>query len=209
MPKKLNKSPYQCVAKSAWRKTTKKIVTQHPLSTKEITEVVLATWRDIFASTIGARRYKLGVHIKPKPQIMGDYLHELIPLEFQDRYPGKWRREQHKDEKDMVCIYNQLFSVEIKTSSSPKNIFGNRSYGQPHKVGESLGRKGKSGYYLAINFEKFDKEGSRLPEIRMIRFGWLDHSDWIPQKSPTGQQARLEPYSDANKLLLLHKKVNK
>jgi len=107
----------------------------------------------------------------------------------------------------MVYISNQYYSVEIKTSSSPNKIYGNRSYGQPHKVSDSLGRKGKSGYYLAINFEKFDKKGTRLPEIRRIRFGWLDHTDWIPQKAPTGQQSRLKPYSEANKLLLLYAKT--
>jgi len=203
---KIAKSPYLGVPQKKWSETTKRIVRKHPLSMKEIVLVVLSTWDDIFTSSIGARKYKLGVHIKPRPQIMGHYLHELIPLEFQNRYPCDWRREQEKGEKDLVFKKNQYYSVEIKTSSHPKNIFGNRSYARPHKVNESLGRKGKSGYYLAINFEKFDKKGSRLPEITRIRFGWLDHTDWMPQKAPTGQQSRLKPYSEANKLLLLHEK---
>jgi hypothetical protein len=37
----------------------------------------------------------------------------------------------------------------------------------------------------------------------MIRFGWLGHSDWIPQKSPTGQQARLTPEAKKYKLTKL------
>ncbi|MFN9402025.1 MAG: ScaI family restriction endonuclease, partial [Dolichospermum sp.] len=43
------------------------------------------------------------------------------------------------------------FSIEIKTSSSPRNIFGNRSYAQKSTTGKT--KKSKSGYYLVINFE--------------------------------------------------------
>ena len=51
--------------------------------------------------------------------------------------------------------------------------------------------KDKNGYYITINFEKFPKDRSRRPEILVIRFGYLEHTDWIAQKASTGQQARL------------------
>jgi hypothetical protein len=127
---------------------------------------------------------------------MGHYLHELIPLEFQLRYPRKWRRESAKNEKDLVHIPDMRFSVEIKSSSNPTKIFGNRSYGQPSAEGD-VGRKGKSGYYLAINFTKFADEDV-LPHIVRVRFGWLDHSDWVPQRAATGQQASCPSASGRN-----------
>jgi hypothetical protein len=88
------------------------------------------------------------VDLFPRPQIMAYFLHELIPLEFSDRYPGIWRREETSDEKDLVYIPDQWFSVEIKTSSSNGRIFGNRSYTQETQTI----KKSKSGYYLAVNF---------------------------------------------------------
>ncbi|WP_180886422.1 ScaI family restriction endonuclease [Ruegeria sp. THAF57] len=53
-----------------------------------------------------------------------------------------------------------------------------------------------------VNFEKFGTNG--LPKVKLIRFGWLDHTDWIGQKAATGQQARLRPESDRYKLKRLY-----
>jgi hypothetical protein len=119
-------------------------------------------------------------------------------LEFSDRYPGIWRREETSDEKDLVYIPDQWFSVEIKTSSSNGRIFGNRSYTQETQTI----KKSKSGYYLAVNFEKFPTAG-RIPTVNLVRFGWLDHSDWIGQGAASGQQARLDPNVEQYKLLRL------
>ena len=65
-----------------------------------------------------------------------------------------------------------------------------------------IGRKGKSGYYLAINFEKF-ADDRKEPALVQIRFGWLDHTDWLAQKAATGQQARVSPAADRFKLVRL------
>lgn len=89
-------------------------------------------------------------------------------------------------------------SVEIKTSSSKSQIYGNRSYAQQGK----FIKKAKSGYYLGINFEKFKTK--RRPSVNRIHFGWLDESDWIGQKSPTGQKSRLHKSIYGKKLLLIH-----
>ena len=89
-----------------------------------------------------------------------------------------------------------MSGFEIKTSSSPRNIFGNRSYAQKGTTGKT--KKSKSGYYLVINFEKIEKKiqqiGNQLlvnPKIRLVRFGWIDQEDWQGQESATGQQASI------------------
>lgn len=131
---------------------------------------------------------------------MGDYLHELIPFEFALRYPERWRRDQTGADKDLVWIEDpDRWSTEIKTSSHPSQVFGNRSYAQPGKS-----RKTKSGFYLTVNFQKWKECLPNLPAIRVIRLGWLDHTDWIAQQAATGQQARIRPEAYAGKLAVLH-----
>ena len=191
-------SPYIGLPQSQWRAKTQELISEHPLDTAEIVEVVLLCWDSIFRTRIGGRAL-IGVNIFPRPQVMGTFLHELIPLEFASRYPGIWRREQSVDEKDMVYIPNPEQSLEIKTSSSASRILGNRSYAQP---GKSL-KKAKSGYYLAINFAKFD-DAHRRPGVKKMYFGWLDGSDWIGQKAQTGQQSRLPSHIYGGKLLPIY-----
>jgi hypothetical protein len=59
--------------------------------------------------------------------------------------------------------------------------------------------KKKYGYYLAINFGKFI--GKKRPEINLIRFGWIDHDDWVGQAAATGQQAHLKADAEKYKLI--------
>lgn len=191
-------SPYDKQPVSSWLKITKKLVQRHPLSTEEIVQISLASWESIFVSTIG-NDFLIGKDIFPKPQIMGFFLHELIPLILTKKYPDKWRKEQIASEKDLIYIPDDTFSVEIKTSSSAKNIYGNRSYAQE----ANSVKKSKSGYYIAVNFQNFSMKITK-PEITKIRFGWLDHADWIGQTAATGQQARLSPDVEQNKLLTLY-----
>ena len=67
--------------------------------------------------------------------------------------------------------------------------------------------KDKNGYYIAINFEKFTSPTKR-PQILKIRFGYLEHVDWIAQKAATGQQARLSPVADKHKLITIYPSKN-
>lgn len=181
-------SPYAKKKKSQWAAITANLVDQHPLDRKEIAGFVLGAWDGLFSSSIGKHGLKIGAHIFPKPQIVGALLHELIPAEVVATYPKQWRQEQNKQDKDIVCINDDKFSIELKTSSNSSQIFGNRSYAQR----PSGQRKSKDGYYLAVNFEQI-VPGKVAPKILMIRFGWLDHTDWIGQAAATGQQARLAP----------------
>lgn len=178
---------------------TKRLIKQHPLSPEEIVDVVLTAWHSIFASRMGSKGFRIGVEMFPKPQIMGFFLHELIPLELAARYPNTWGIEQSAGDKDIVYIPDTQFSIEIKTSSNPSRIFGNRSYAQD----TTRGKKAKSGYYLAVNFEKFSAK-TRAPLVRLIRFGWIDSDDWIGQRAATGQQSRLPPEVESGKLLKLY-----
>lgn len=191
-------SPYADLPVEKWKKLTIKLIEEHPLSTEEIVDVVVSSWKSIFDSTMGTKGFKIGKDIFPKPQIMGFLLHELIPLELQARYPEKWRGDKSGAEKDLVYIPDDRYSVEVKTSSNPAHIYGNRSYAQDF----TDKKKTKSGYYLAVNFGKFGSVKQR-PEITLIRFGWLDAEDWIGQKAATGQQSRLSSEVENNKLLVI------
>lgn len=195
----MTESPYAGLPQGEWKQKTLELLEDHPLDSREIVEVVLSCWQSIFDSRIGTKGFAIGQHIFPKPQIMGFFLHELIPLELQARHPEIWRIDKTSDDKDLVHIPDQRYSVEIKTSSHTSQIFGNRSYAQP----ASTTKKSKAGYYLAVNFSKFTDSTSR-PRIRGVRFGWLDHSDWVAQRAPTGQRAHLKPIVYQTKLLALY-----
>ena len=123
-------SPYYKINPQKWQSITKKLIEDPPLPMNEVRDVVLDSWNNIFHSKIGEKPYLIGKDIEPKPQILGFFLHELISLELERRYPNVWVRERNAKDKDVVYLPNELFSIEIKTSSNPRSIFGNRSYAQ-------------------------------------------------------------------------------
>lgn len=194
----MSKSPYDSQPKEKWLSITNRIIKEHPLKTDVLVEETLEAWKNIFISGIGKENFKIGKDIFPAPQVMGYLLHELIPLKLSAKFPKEWKKDKEVSEKYLVYIPDLKYSFEIKTSSHKDKIFGNRSYGQP----STNPKKDKSGYYLAINFENFSE--SKTPKIRLIRFGWLDHSDWISQKAATGQQARLTVEADKYKLIEIY-----
>jgi hypothetical protein len=196
---KIIASPYEGLSSDRWKRKTVELIKRHPLVPAEIVEVTLSVWADIFRSGIGAKPFRIGVDLFPKPQIMGFFLHELIPLELARRYPGVWRGDESAGDKDLVYVSDVAYSVEIKTSSHKTRIFGNRSYAQE----PTPGKKSKSGYCLAVNFEKCVRKPRKRAEILRIRFGWLDAKDWRGQQAPTGQQASLAPDVETSKLLAL------
>lgn len=190
-------SPYSDLHESQWESKTKSLILQHPLNQKYIKKTVLESWDCILRAVIG--KYKIGIDIFPKPQIMGFFLHELICLEISNSNPKIWRCEKEVNDKDIVNMKDRKFSIEVKTSSHKSKIFGNRSYAQVTKNP----KKSKSGYYLAVNFEKFNSDNTP-PKINLMRFGWLDHDDWVGQKSQSGQQAHLSKSVEKYKLLAIN-----
>lgn len=182
--------PFKNVPIEQWKETTQKLVDMHPLS-NIIVDLCQKSWASILHGKINTYLNMYISEMSLSPQALGALLHDVIPEYITKNVEG-FRKGEGK-EKDVVCEYNDDFSFEIKTSSQ-KSIYGNRSYAK------SDSGKSKSGYYLTINFEKLSKEN---PRILLIQMGWLDHSDWIGQKSETGQQASLTKEAKENKLIVL------
>jgi hypothetical protein len=189
---------YDALPPDQWPKETRRLIGLHPFKQAELVEVALLSWQSLFDSRIGSKGFRIGTDIFPKPQTLGFFLEQLIALELATRHPKLWSAERSAKDKDLVYLPDPDFSVEIKTSSHLRQIFGNRSYTQPGITS----KKSKAGYYVAVNFQKFSDAPN--PQITLIRFGWLDHTDWLGQKAATGQQARIKPQSEAAKLLILH-----
>ncbi|WP_019265510.1 ScaI family restriction endonuclease [Methanobrevibacter smithii] len=189
-------NPYENKNEDEWFDITCNLIKNHPLDMDIMVDTVLETWEDIFNSSFGKNDIKIGVDIFPTPQIMGFLLHELIPINLKAKLSSDdWVKDKEVSEKDLVYRPNLDYSVEIKTSSDKKRIFGNRSYAQK----SDNPKKSKTGYFLAVNFEKFNE--STNPKIRKISFGWLNHEDWRGQKAQTGQQANLPAIIYETKLL--------
>ena len=138
-------SPYENLPDTQWKKVTKKLVNEHPLSSDILIDTVLKAWNGILNTKI-ADELQIGRDIFPTPQILGNYLHELIPVFLEKKYPGQWTRDIEKKDKDLVCVANPYYSVEIKTSSNANNIYGNASYGQEDSA--SASSKTKDGYTI-------------------------------------------------------------
>ena len=178
-------SPYKGSNVEDWEYITREILESHPIKTDEFVQIVLSSWEKIFKTKIGGE-LQIGVDVFPPPQILGNFLHLLIAATLEKTHPTIWRRERDKNDKDVVCLTNNDYSFEIKTSSQSR-IFGNRSYGQA----ENASGKSKSGFYAAILFEKCTPKHPR-PEIKRIKFGWIDHTDWKAQAAATGQNSTLD-----------------
>ncbi|MGW0560047.1 ScaI family restriction endonuclease [Streptomyces sp. NPDC003016] len=201
MRPKLPSSPYFGWDSDDWPEVTRELLAAQPLSGEALVAAVLSSWDSIFESRLGSG-FHIGREIEPTPQIMGFFLHALIPLELAKGDPG-WRADLDSSEKDLVYVPDQKYSIEIKTSSHRDQIFGNRSFGVDNP---GRGKKAKDGYYVAVNFEKWSDAPGRLPRIRLIRYGWLDHTDWVAQKSQTGQQSSLPGIVANTQLLTIYAK---
>jgi hypothetical protein len=195
------KSPFENHMVANWDAVTQQLIDEHPLDEREIVDVVLEAWDKIMLTKIGGK-LQIGVDVFPSPQIMGNYLHLLIAAILQERHPNEWRGEVDKSDKDVVYIPNDEYSIEIKTSSQ-NSIYGNRSYGQDNSDNSS--GKQKFGFYLAINFEKFTQSNTH-PQIKRIKFGWIDHEDWKAQVAATGQNSTLDKDAWNHKLKLLYER---
>lgn len=164
---------------------TKELIKAHPLQPKIIKETVFWCWDILWKTKIGdnSTNFKLK-DLNPPAIIVGYFLEKLLGYKLQHEYPRYWRGGINKEDKDLVYIPDDKFSIEVKTSGQlGTKIFGNRSYGQELQD-QSQQKKTKSGYYITINFYK-DK-------ITLVRFGWIDHNDWSSQNSESGQMAGLK-----------------
>ena len=96
-------SPYEGIEIEKWYSATEDLIRSYPLTKKEIIETVLKAWNDILSTKI-ANKLQIGKDVFPSPQIMGNYLHELIPYILAENYPGIWRKDSEKNEKDLFGL---------------------------------------------------------------------------------------------------------
>jgi len=199
--------PYEGISEELWLGKTKELISNHPL-TPHIKDLCLNSWKSVLGGRINNQLNKLIGNMRLSPQATGALLHDVLS-EYIEKYVSegiiqeRFRKGDGKNEKDIVCEYDDSLSLEIKTSSQGK-IFGNRSYVK------SYSGKEKSGYYVAINFEKISRRDDfNSPEILLIKMGWLKHTDWIGQTSEKGQQAALREGIWEKKLVEIYRlKIN-
>jgi hypothetical protein len=178
-------TPYEGLPVDKWLAKTEELIEQHPLKVELIKDVAISSWGMLWLTKVGEGETAFRLdEVEIPSTVIGYFFEKLFARELAALLPGEWRGGQSKDEKDLVCLYEPRFSIEMKTSGQlGTKIFGNRSYGQ--KTDEALASKPeKSGYYVTVNF--YGKI------LTLVRFGWIDASDWVPQKSATGQAASLQ-----------------
>lgn len=172
-------SPFEGAHFSQWFRIARPLAEGHPLF-PGLFRCVRQAWNEVLGLQLfGKPLRSLGV----SPQVLGVLFHEALPIVVSEAYP-EWRGPRQKSDEDLTCSDPQ-FSVEVKVSSHPTTIFGNRSF--VHSKGPKS--RNKAGFYLAVNFDP-----DRQVLIR-TRFGWLDPTDWVAQKAESGQQAYLAPNS--------------
>jgi len=188
-------SPYHGLEETQYKKKTEELVNAHPLKLCEIKNIALFCWDILWKTRIGEN--KTGINLKEldvPATVVGYFFEKLFAKELNRKYPDEWRGCIAKDQKDLVYNPNPYYSIEIKTSGQlGTKIYGNRSFNQKGIKKDDSERKDKSGFYITVNF--FNQT------ITLIRFGWIDFSDWQPQKSPTGQMSGLPDYVYSFKLI--------
>lgn len=189
-------SPYSEVPVEGWQRVTQELVDGHPLKAQVLLDTALTCWRQLWSTVIGhgASKFKLA-DIAPPATIVGYFFEKLFARELALRLPGEWTGGVGS-QKDLHCLTNEAMSVEMKSSGQMGyKIFGNRSYGQQLLENSDGGKKSKSGFYITINFYN--------QTLTLLRFGWIDATDWQAQKSATGQMAGLADEVYRYKLLPL------
>lgn len=195
--------PYEGISQNRWANRTDDLIKEFPIDMETIKNIVLESWHDIFTVTNENGDFHIGKTIFPKPQMMGFFLESLINQKIKKIDPNIWLPDPTGYSKDIVNLQNDRYSLEIKTSSSLNNIYGNRSYAQK----SNNPKKSKDGYYLAVNYESFSNvKDDAQPCVTLIRFGYLNSTDWVAQKANTGQQARIPAHIEKSKLKVIWKK---
>jgi hypothetical protein len=177
-------SPYLGKEIDQWLSITNTIIYNHPLKVDELLQFVIAAWEGVWSTQIGNDGARVSLReIHPPATVVGYFFEKLLAKSLANKYPKQWASGDTGKEKDLHFISNPELSVEVKSSGQlGLKIFGNRSYGQEIENTDRA-KKDKAGYYITVNFY-----GERLT---LVRFGWIDGSDWEAQKSPTGQMAGL------------------
>jgi hypothetical protein len=177
-------SPYYGKPVAEWGRITRKLVDKHPLKPHTILELAFTAWDHLWRTTVGAGDTAVPLGGLDVPAIVIGYFFEvLFARDLAKRFPGEWRGNRTKEEKDLVCERHPKFSIEIKTSGQPGyKVYGNRSQGQQAQD-PRLVKKERTGYHITVNY--FEKA------LTLVRFGWIDAGDWAPQEAGSGQMSGL------------------
>ena len=131
-------------------------------------------------------------------QATGKIFQELLAYALHDE-DARWRHPdapRHARDPDFV-FENPAYNFELKTcgQAGGRAVFGNRcsSAGIASDTGKS-----RSTWLLTINYSLV--EG---PRLNIVRFGFVDSTDWIGQRAATGNSSRLNPEAYASKLRIL------
>ncbi len=190
----MTQSPYAGKPESSWPRITQRVVAGHPLKVSDLLDASLAAWDTLWQTSIGTGDTSVQLSgLKVPATIVGYFFEILFCREMERCHPKLWRGSQSKQEKDLVYLPDPSYSIEIKASGQAGyRVFGNRSYGQK-SADALLAKKEKSGFYLTANFYQ--------QTLTLLRFGWIDADDWIPQAAPTGQMAGLRQQVYKHKLI--------
>ncbi len=159
-----------------------------------ILEIASTAWGKVWETTVGSGDVAVRLKdLRVPATVIGYFFEVLFARELSLRFPNEWRGNESGDDKDLVNLKDIRLSIEIKSSGQRGfRVYGNRSYGQEVKNQQQV-KKEKSGYYITVNF--YDRI------LTLIRFGWIDATDWKSQTSPTGQMAGLADTVYAHKLI--------
>jgi len=184
-------SPYANKPIVEWKEITQELISQYPIEVEELLEIAMISWERLWGSEIGGQIRIDEVDLPAT--VIGYFFQKLFSHELSSRFPSEWKGEELKSDKDLVHINTPKFSTEMKASGQlGYALFGNRSYNQQSENSGSSG-KDKSGYYITLNFYK--------QTITLLRLGWIDQDDWVPQGAATGQAAVLKPDVYTHKLV--------
>jgi len=188
-------SPYEGVDLELWSTKTQELIERHPLDLDTIRDTAIKCWGTLWQTNVGAGETAIPLSsIEVPATVTGYFFEKLFARELERKYPNLWKGGRSKSEKDFVCLSNNSFSIEMKSSGQlGTKIFGNRSYGQQTLDGSQIAKEEKSGYYITVNFYR--------QTLTLLRFGWIDFEDWKPQGSQTGQAATLPSHVYELKLI--------
>jgi hypothetical protein len=181
-------SPYDGVDVDGWTAVTSALLASFPTSGSEIVACVQASWDDLAATQLGRHGLRIGAGWKPSAAVTGELLRTLIASNFARLWPGTWRPAAKTAEKDIVCLTDANFSIDIKTSTDANEFFSEKGYAERRAPSSKYGPSGansRSGYYLVVNFD--NPQTIADPGIGMIRFGWLAHDDFGKRGGPGGR----------------------
>jgi hypothetical protein len=195
----MTSSPYAWQDKERWPEITDRLLASYPMRMEDLVIRCRDAFNGVFATVVGPLRTPLAeVNLSggARGGIIGGLFEHLFTQEVILNETG-WRVGTQNKEPDLFYIADPVYSLELKTSSMNNTIWGASS--KVHKTAGAV-RKDGSGFYLVVNYDHTPK-----PLITLIRFGWLDDTDWQGSKSAASASSRVIQAHAKLKLRVLFK----